>query len=738
MSEKGLELLAPAGNASVFKAVIDAGADAVYFGGPSFGARAYAGNLTLEESDRAISYAHLFHKKAYLTVNTLLKNREMENLYPYLKEYYEMGVDGVLVQDLGVLSFIREFFPEFPVHSSTQMTVMSAEGVRALMEKGVSRVVLPRELSLSEIQKIYEKTGMELEAFVHGALCISYSGQCLMSSFLGGRSGNRGRCAQPCRLPYHAENPDGQTGDYLLSPRDFCLIRHLRELDQAGVYSLKIEGRMKSLDYAVTCTSVYRKAIDCYLSNPEKAYDSDGEDEKILSAAGSRNGFTDLYLTKRNGPEMMSFSDSSHERTLSLEEKEPSKISIDMSCRIRKGHPASLTVRVTDENCRLPESSRNQYVTVSGDTAEAAKNAALTRETVEKQLRKVHDTPFVLSGLSIDLEDGCFLTVHSLKELRRRALSALENQLSKEPVRSTPEDWDESKLLSEPAHPMEQVSGEKDRKRTVYISIRNREQLLAVSDFLSGGNMVLILPPESLMEEEELRKSETLLSEFRKEGGHLFLNLPEVLRLSEIRLLDRLLTKERRTWIDGFRVSSLDGLQYLKDRDLSDKDIIASDRLYGWSDISVSSLRRGGFSRIEFPAELSYGELCHRDNRDGILPLYGRKALMLKADCTHKNLVGCDHHPGLTWITDRKGIRFPVLNRCSVCTNYVFNSLPTSLLGCPEEAETLNPAGYGIFFTLEDREHVSEVMNAFQAFLRGASGKLSFETTRGHFRKGVL
>ena len=233
MSKNGLELLAPAGNLQTLKKVVDAGCDAVYFGGSMFGARAYADNFCFNDAIEGIKYAHLFNAKAFLTVNTLIKNIEYSKLYLYIKEYRDAGIDAVLVQDFSVLKFIRDNFPDLDVHASTQMSVTSQFGVSFLQDQGVKRIVLARELSLGEISDIYENTGAELEAFVHGAICVCYSGQCLLSSMLGGRSGNRGRCAQPCRLPY--ELYDGNkmisgNSRYLLSPKDMCLIKNIPEL----------------------------------------------------------------------------------------------------------------------------------------------------------------------------------------------------------------------------------------------------------------------------------------------------------------------------------------------------------------------------------------------------------------------------------------------------------------------------------------------------------------------------
>ena len=304
------ELLSPAGSYESFEAAIGAGADAVYVGGPAFGARAYAQNFTQEELITAIETAHIHNRKLYLTVNTLLKNRELDDqLFEYLLPYYEAGLDAVIVQDLGVFSFIRRNFPDLDIHASTQMTVTGPEGMRFLEEKGATRVVPARELSLEEISAMHKASPLEIETFIHGALCYSYSGQCLMSSIFGGRSGNRGRCAQPCRLPYSVtmdhRKYKGDKDFCALSLKDICTLDILPDILEAGVYSLKIEGRMKSPRYTAGVVSIYRKYVDRYLKSGRKGYHVDPRDKKILLDLFDRGGFTDGYYVQHNGRDMV-------------------------------------------------------------------------------------------------------------------------------------------------------------------------------------------------------------------------------------------------------------------------------------------------------------------------------------------------------------------------------------------------------------------------------------------------
>ena len=256
---RDVEILAPAGSMECLRAAVAAGADAIYLGGTKFGARAYAQNLSEEDLVQAIEYVHIHGRKIYMTVNTLLKDRELNELYAYLLPYYKAGLDGVIVQDIGAVKFIGEYFPEMPVHASTQMTITNTLGADFLKRYGITRVVPARELSLKEIRDMKKQTGLEMECFVHGALCYCYSGQCLLSSMIGGRSGNRGQCAQPCRLPYQTE---GKKPADLMSLKDLCTIDILPELIDAGIDSFKIEGRMKTALYVATVARTYRKAID--------------------------------------------------------------------------------------------------------------------------------------------------------------------------------------------------------------------------------------------------------------------------------------------------------------------------------------------------------------------------------------------------------------------------------------------------------------------------------------------
>lgn len=489
-----VEILAPAGSYESFRAAIAAGADAVYAGGPRFGARAFAENFSEEQLLEAIDYAHLHRRRFYLTVNTLLKETEIQELYRYLEPLYLGGLDAVIVQDVGVLEYIRTFFPGLEIHASTQMTITGAKGAEFLKEMGAVRVVPARELSLKEIRHMKELTGMEIECFVHGALCYCYSGQCLLSSLIGGRSGNRGQCAQPCRLPYTAEGTKG----YLLSPKDICTLELIPELVEAGIDSFKIEGRMKRPEYVAGVTSIYRKYTDLYLQNGKAGYSVASEDKEALMDLYNRGGFHTGYYKQKNGRSMIAIDRPNHagvaavkvmsQRSRELKVKtlteihkgdilefsgEKENYTFGMGCKKNtemiilapkgKTYAAGCILnrirnqQLLDEFGNLSFFGKNQeniygFLTLSagkpatlvvccGEVSvevssealvERASKSPLDEERVRQQILKTGNTEFVFEHLEVLLEGEVFLPMQQLKEMRRRALEQLAQTICEE------------------------------------------------------------------------------------------------------------------------------------------------------------------------------------------------------------------------------------------------------------------------------------------------------------------
>ena len=502
MKERQIELLAPAGSYEGFEAAIGAGADAVYVGGAAFGARAYAKNFGEEELLKAIDTAHIHGKKLYLTVNTLLKNREMEErLFAYLSPFYREGLDAVIVQDLGVFSFIKKCFPNLPLHASTQMTVTGAEGMRFLEEKGASRVVAARELSLEELKKMHAASPIEIEAFVHGALCYSYSGQCLMSSIFGGRSGNRGRCAQPCRLPYETTLTKGKYKNSReicpLSLKDINTIEILPEILEAGVTSLKIEGRMKQPEYTAAVTSMYRKYLDILSSCKRDAYHVEERDMKYLVDVFNRGGSCRGYYEMQNGPSMMAFENEKKTGNVSVEIiKRKEKIKGKLS--LFSGSPAILEVSLGDI-----------CVCATGGEVQEAQNHPMDETRIRQQMEKLGNTPYMWEKLEIEMEKGIFLPVKVLNEVRREALALLE-EACLETKRREDGILPESKAFRKNT-PSEKIS--------LYVSCENQE---TAKTLLREAEMAGMYLPFRVMK--------NLLDEGVERGLEMYLALPYIVR----------------------------------------------------------------------------------------------------------------------------------------------------------------------------------------------------------------
>lgn len=435
-----VELLSPAGSYETMVTAYEAGADAVYLGGSMFGARAYADNLEEEMLLRAIDYTHIRRKKLYLTVNTLLKERELsQELYEYLYPLYMHGLDAVIVQDLGVLRMVRREFPKLSIHASTQMTVTGAHGAAFLEKHGVSRIVTPRELSLEEIKEISNHTNLEIESFVHGALCYCYSGQCLFSSILGGRSGNRGRCAQPCRLPFEVYQEQRRLNSpkeqYPLSPKDMCTIEILPQILEAGVTSLKIEGRMKKPEYTAGVVSIYRYYLD-QIEETQGSFQVRPEDYQKLLDLYNRDGFHRSYYQVHNGRDMMALRNEKKDSKGRDVKKARNEMLFDELRKryIEADHRLPIKGILTlkkHEKMKLTIFFGKTTVTMEGScTIESALNQPLTKERIHQQMSKTGNTAFYFIDLQVVMDEGIFVPMQVLNAFRRDALIHLEEQIT--------------------------------------------------------------------------------------------------------------------------------------------------------------------------------------------------------------------------------------------------------------------------------------------------------------------
>lgn len=421
-----MELLAPAGSAEALRAAVQSGADAVYIGGKSFGARQSAENFTDDEIKTWSDYCHLYGVDVHVTVNTLVKERELHDLQSYVKRLNNAGVDALIVQDLGAAEIIKNTCPDLTLHASTQMSVTTPEEVRELEKLGFKRVVLARELCASEIENICQNTSLEIEVFVHGAICMCYSGKCLMSSILGGRSGNRGRCAQPCRLMYSlVEGHKTEAEGYLLSPKDMALINDLDMLKKIGVKSLKIEGRLKRAEYVSSVVGVYRKYLDMLYNGDTKT--ASEQDMQILTDAFSRSGFTNGYIKNKLGADMMSHKSPSgtgdtkytnEAKARAAEGANMRKIPITVMGTLKQNSPLEVVMYDREGRCGYAAGTLN---------SESAKNVPLSRERLEEQLLKLGGTPFVCDDISVATENGITIPVKEINAVRRAAADALSD-----------------------------------------------------------------------------------------------------------------------------------------------------------------------------------------------------------------------------------------------------------------------------------------------------------------------
>ena len=714
-----IELLAPAGDYNCFLAAINAGADAVYLSGEKFGARAYAKNFSEDELIKAIDYAHIFNRKIFLTVNTLLKDKEMEELYDYLLPFYRAGLDGVIVQDIGVISYIRKCFPDLPVHASTQLAITGLEGIKLLDKLGVKRTVLAREVSLAEIEYIHNNSNMEIETFVHGALCYSYSGKCLFSSLVGGRSGNRGRCAGSCRQPYNDDQ-------YILSTKDICCLSIIPDLIEAGICSLKIEGRMKSPEYVYGVTSIYRKYIDIYYKNNSlnkeeiknryftgKLFNKDNE---TLTRLYTRGGNSKGYYYKHNDRKMISLDDASYksyksDEKLSLNDKnDDCKIKIKGYLYAYPNEKLSLTI--------------NDSFIYEGCAVSTAQNRPLDVETVVKQLNKTKDTEFEFCNIDCNIADDAFVRISDLNELRREAINLYRNSLLSEFRRATPEIKEGSAIVDEFAM-AEEIQ--------LKCEISNVEQLKAISEI---NDIYGVYVPYNV-----LRENIEIVQKLKEKKTEVYIKFQSVIRYN-------FLEKNKTAIIsvlndaDGVLVDSHEVLEFLNDIGYSGK-VIGDIHMYALNKEAYIKYKMLGVDNTTVPIELNKKELYQRDIKGEELIVYGHLPMMISAQCVNNTLNSCDKTSKRIILKDRKGAEFICINNCSDCSNIIYNNVPISLQGESDFINKISPKALRLVFSVENADDISPVVNYFLHFVKSKKmpeGQLLKDNqfTKGHLNRGVL
>lgn len=748
---KELELLAPAGSLKTLKAVIHAGADAVYLGGSMFGARAYANNFNEEELLEAIRFGHIHGRKIILAVNTLLKEYELGQLYDYLHPYYEAGLDAVIVQDMGVMEFIKTHFPNLPIHTSTQMTITNVEGARLLKEQGVERVVTAREMSLEEIQRIHDEVGVELESFIHGALCYCYSGQCLFSSIIGGRSGNRGRCAQPCRLSYEVlQGEKSLTGHHatpILSLKDMCTLPFLYELADHGVYSFKIEGRMKTPEYAAGVVSIYRKYMDSYLDGSRIPVEK--KDIRALLELGNRGGFTNGYYYHHNDSDMLSGESASHNKSEGVLQDNIRREYVDTELKEKiKGK------LILNKEC--PAKIEVQYgkikVSYQGDMVLVAQNRPLTKEVVTEKITKTGNTPFVFENLEVTMDDDIFMPVNQLNQLRRGALEALEEALLKPYERTLPELVETSSAETDrqttgnaikekqiSRQSLSQTSGQQPAGSSteVRVLIEDAEQLPAVlkADFVDTVYLDCML----YTRENLICKLSEDIDRVHASGKKAFYVFPFIFRQQTSLFYEKIMPELKKHPLDGIMVRSLDEIAFVKEWGNGNWQMVSDSNLYTYSNEAAEYFYRLGMIQDTIPVELNRKEILRRENSRSEMIIYGRLPLMITAQCIHKNTLGCMHQPKVLNLKDRYSVHFPVKNFCSECYNVIYNSLPVCLFKEDVTVKKIAPAAVRLSFTTETEEETEQILTIYGDIYKngGILGQMPMECTNGHFKRGV-
>ncbi len=788
-----IEVLAPAGSMDCLKAAVLNGADAIYLGGDMYGARAYAGNFHKEELCEAIDYVHLFGKKIFLTVKTLMKDSELKNLPKFLRPYYEQGLDAVIVQDLGAMELIRECFPDLEIHASTQMTITGIYGARLAKKMGAKRVVPARELSLKEIQAIKEDTGLDIECFVHGALCYCYSGQCFMSSMLGGRSGNRGRCAGTCRLPFSLKDQKSAANPYPLSLKDLCTIDHLPEILDHGVDSLKIEGRMKGPRYVGEVTRLYRKYTDLYLSG--QPFRVEKEDYKILVELFNRGGFTDGYYSQYHGKQMMSMKRSDHQgfSVGKIEEIQKGKIKFHTKESISKGD--ILQIRISPEEkveLTCPSSwKEGEMVVLNGQKMKKLHrgmelfrtlNAEMTERIDQGLQRKMKEN---LKGKIILKTEECARLIiksgedqvsvlgpimeqakkqgASEDEIRRQLLKTGETHYQFEELdvqleeglfvpgsvlkklrREAFELMDEKKVLKcrrvakeNPGIVLEYADSDREtleRKPVLAVSLEDTALVDTVLDFPEAEKIYL-----SWMSLKKEKSPEKLLKRIKDSKRQCFLMLPQITRgiqIEEMKNQKDLLFSDL---IDGLLVRNLEELSWLTEEGYQ-KELVADYMLYGYNQKAVSVYQKlfGGQMRMTYPAELNRKEMGQLNLKDGDLFFYGYQPLMVSAQCVKNNLLGCDKKESWLTLKDRYQKEFYVHNRCSDCVNEIYNGKPIWLGKEESFSKDLKPLTYRFHFTKETPTQVQRILHAAKAVQKGEKTSPIHDFTKGHLARGIL
>ena len=693
-----MELLAPAGSMEALRAAVCNGADAVYLGADTFNARMNARNFSAADLQEAVVYCHVRGVKVHLTLNTLVLDREMPRAAELIRLAASCGVDAFIVQDLGVVSLCRQLAPDVPIHASTQMSIHSLEGVMEAAALGCSRVVLARELPAEEIAHICKRSPVEIEVFVHGALCMCYSGQCYLSSVIGRRSGNRGQCAQPCRLPYGYGRFESTR--YPLSLKDNCLAGELDELRRMGVASIKIEGRMKRPEYVAIVTRAYRTVL-----NGGKLMPSDLQE---LETAFSRQGFTDGYFRGQTGSDMFGRRQEGEDTAdlfasarATYEQGEPQRIGVRFYAMIRRGEPAQLAVEDPDGNlCRT-----------RGPVPEQAVYRSLTPQDLEQQLKKTGGTPYLCTAVRSSLDPDLMLPASAINAMRRDVIAELTAKRGRAaPARLNAYD--------EPPR-YDGIAGEPQ----LTIAVRTAGQI--TSRMLSMKPTVLYVPLSELAEHPDLPQRVSVETQ-------LAAILPRVIWSGELAPVARQL---RTVYEMGVRQVLAGNLGQLHIARAAGFAVRGDFGLNIVNSRAMRYLREQGLDSQLLSFELTLPQI--RDISKAVpaeLLIYGRLPLMLMENCVMKNRTGiCACQTGTVRLVDRVGEEFPVVKDPGTCRNVLLNGKKLYLLDKKDALRGMGLWALRLQFTTENPGEIDKVLMDYQ-------GRAVFDAgsyTRGLYSRGV-
>ncbi|NBI67541.1 U32 family peptidase [Pseudoflavonifractor sp. 60] len=672
-----MELLSPAGSMEAVTAAVQNGADAVYFGYGDFNARRGARNLSPEEAAAAVSYCHLRGCRVNLTLNTLLTDRELPAAAELAAHASDIGVDAVIVQDLGAVRMLRQSVPELPIHGSTQMTVHSLDGVKLCADLGMTRVVLGRELSRDQIAYICQNSPIEIEVFGHGALCMCWSGQCFFSSVIGGRSGNRGMCAQPCRLNY---GWNGKANEYPLSLKDLSLAGHLGELRDMGVACLKLEGRMKRPEYVAIVTGIYARAL-------KEDREPTAEELDILEKTFSRQGFTEGYFMGKRGPDMFGTRQEEKEpkelyaqARATYESGENRKEPVRMYALIEAGQPAQAAA----------EDRQGHVVRAEGPVPEPARNVPLTQEKVEGQLQRTGGTPFVCEKAVVRVEEGLSLPLSALNDMRRRCLEELSRQRQQAPKRRR-----------EPFQPG--VRYDNPKQPPVFtLSVRTAGQLS--TELLTLKPALVYLPAgEGAAHPEAVDRC-------RKAGVPVAAILPRICTDAQLPRLEGELIALREAGVDQALAGAWGAVRRAQRLGFQ----VRGDYGLGvYNSQTMKELKRLGLISATVSFEMKFPQI--RDISKTI-PMefiaYGRLPLMITENCIIHNHSGQHTCGNVNLLTDRKGERFPVVQAWG-CRNEILNSKKLFLADKARDWQKLGLWAGRLVFTTENALECVQVLERY-------------------------